>query len=205
MFTSDLAPETQARQQSSESFVEALLKRSLSSSASGPAADAAAFRPVAVPRVGIAVADAALDEALRVALIARPDLIADDAEADVLIADGAVVAGHFANRPAVLRIGSGGGFDSLEPALILSAAALLAAGYRVNADHQSPPIAPLTARELQVAALLVDGASNKAIARALGISVHTVKFHVAAVLAKLGARNRADAVAIALREGLVTL
>ena len=40
-------------------------------------------------------------------------------------------------------------------------------------------------------ALLLDGAPNKAIARALGISVRTAKFHVAAVLAKLGARNRA--------------
>ena len=41
--------------------------------------------------------------------------------------------------------------------------------------------------------------------RNLGISVHTAKFHVAAVLEKLGARNRADAVAIVLRDGLVTV
>ena len=53
-----------------------------------------------------------------------------------------------------------------------------------------------------MAALLVEGASNKLIARNLGISVHTAKFHVAAVLEKLGARNRADAVSIVLREGL---
>ena len=52
-------------------------------------------------------------------------------------------------------------------------------------------------------ALLVDGAPNKSIARALGISVRTAKFHVAAVLAKLGARNRAEAVSLALREGLI--
>ena len=54
-------------------------------------------------------------------------------------------------------------------------------------------------------ALLVEGAPNKAIARALGISVRTAKFHVAAVLAKLHARNRSEAVAIALRDGLVLL
>jgi DNA-binding NarL/FixJ family response regulator len=78
-----------------------------------------------------------------------------------------------------------------------------------------PPAAPfvdtsgdrptLTARERQVASLLVEGASNKVIARRLDISVHTAKFHVAAVLEKLGARNRSDAVAIALRDGLVAL
>ena len=183
----------------------ALLNRSTWSSANVPAAERDVFAPVAVRRVAIVVGDPALDEALRVALIARPDLIADEADADVLIADGAVAADLFANGPAVLRVGAGGGFDSLEPGLILSAAALLAAGYRITAEREPPRIAPLTARELQVAALLVEGASNKAIARALGISVHTVKFHVAAVLEKLGARNRADAVAIALREGLVTL
>ncbi|MEO8686070.1 MAG: LuxR C-terminal-related transcriptional regulator [Devosia sp.] len=42
-------------------------------------------------------------------------------------------------------------------------------------------------------------------ARQLDISVHTAKFHVTAVLDKLGARNRADAVALILREGLVAL
>jgi two-component system, NarL family, nitrate/nitrite response regulator NarL len=53
--------------------------------------------------------------------------------------------------------------------------------------------------------LLADGASNKVIARQLGISVHTAKFHVASVLAKLHAQNRADAVAIGLRYGLIYL
>lgn len=63
----------------------------------------------------------------------------------------------------------------------------------------------LTAREGEVLALLSHGASNKSIARALDISVHTAKFHVASVLAKLGARNRSDAVAIGIRRGLVLL
>jgi DNA-binding NarL/FixJ family response regulator len=61
----------------------------------------------------------------------------------------------------------------------------------------------LTARELQVLQLLSEGASNKAIARRLGITPHTVKFHVAAIAAKLGASGRTDAVAKAMRLGLV--
>ncbi len=69
--------------------------------------------------------------------------------------------------------------------------------------HELP--APLTARERQVAELLVEGASNKMIARRLDISVHTAKFHVAAVLERLGARNRSDAVAIALEDGQVSV
>ena len=63
----------------------------------------------------------------------------------------------------------------------------------------------LTSREDEVLSLLAHGASNKVIARELGISVHTAKFHVASVLAKLGARNRSDAVAIGIRRGLILL
>ncbi|HVJ52216.1 MAG TPA: response regulator transcription factor [Aliidongia sp.] len=63
----------------------------------------------------------------------------------------------------------------------------------------------LTQRELDVLTALADGASNKAIARRLGISFHTVKFHVAAILAKLGAESRTEAVAQAARRGLVML
>jgi two-component system, NarL family, nitrate/nitrite response regulator NarL len=61
----------------------------------------------------------------------------------------------------------------------------------------------LTAREREVLALLAAGASNKAIARALGVSVHTAKFHVASLTEKLGASGRLEAVAIALRAGLI--
>jgi DNA-binding CsgD family transcriptional regulator len=63
----------------------------------------------------------------------------------------------------------------------------------------------LTPREQEVLGLLATGASNKMIARRLGISVATAKFHVAAVLAKLGARGRSDAVAIGVRRGLLML
>jgi DNA-binding NarL/FixJ family response regulator len=65
--------------------------------------------------------------------------------------------------------------------------------------------ARLTARELEVLAAMADGASNKAIARRLGISFHTVKFHVAAILAKLDADSRTEAVARSAQLGLVML
>jgi DNA-binding CsgD family transcriptional regulator len=64
------------------------------------------------------------------------------------------------------------------------------------------PIA-LTPREREVLALLAAGASNKAIARALAVSVHTAKFHVASLTEKLGAHGRLEAIAIAIRAGLV--
>jgi DNA-binding NarL/FixJ family response regulator len=63
----------------------------------------------------------------------------------------------------------------------------------------------LTSRELEVLAAMADGASNKVIARRLGISYHTVKFHVAAILAKLDAESRTEAVARAAHLGLVML
>jgi DNA-binding NarL/FixJ family response regulator len=63
----------------------------------------------------------------------------------------------------------------------------------------------LTAREAQVLAQLSDGLSNKAIAARLGVSEETVKFHLAAIFGKLRASNRTEAVAVALRRGLVPL
>jgi DNA-binding NarL/FixJ family response regulator len=63
----------------------------------------------------------------------------------------------------------------------------------------------LTPREIEVLAALADGASNKAIARRFGISLHTVKFHVASILAKLDAESRTEAVAKAARMGLVVI
>ncbi len=65
----------------------------------------------------------------------------------------------------------------------------------------SPPQDGLTGREVEVLALLAGGASNKEIARALALSVHTVERHVANLYGKIGARNRADATSYALRQG----
>ena len=65
--------------------------------------------------------------------------------------------------------------------------------------------AVLTARELEVLAVLAEGASNKVIARRLGISVHTAKFHVGQLIDKLDATGRTDAVAHAARLGVIQL
>jgi DNA-binding CsgD family transcriptional regulator len=63
----------------------------------------------------------------------------------------------------------------------------------------------LTPRELEVLALFAEGASNKAIAQRLGISVHTAKFHVGSLLDKLDAVGRTDAVAHAARLSVINL
>jgi two-component system, NarL family, nitrate/nitrite response regulator NarL len=62
---------------------------------------------------------------------------------------------------------------------------------------------PLTPREVEVLSLVGQGLTNKAVARRLGISVHTVKFHLEALFAKLDATSRAEAVAKGLRGGVI--
>jgi DNA-binding NarL/FixJ family response regulator len=64
---------------------------------------------------------------------------------------------------------------------------------------------PLTPRESEVLQLLAEGLTNKAIAARLGISEHTAKFHVNAILGKLGAESRTEALVQAARLGLVLL
>src|SRR5262249_23532937 len=63
----------------------------------------------------------------------------------------------------------------------------------------------LTPRQPHLLAVMAEGASNKAIARQLGISVHTAKFHVGSILDKLDATGRTDAVAHAARRGVINL
>lgn len=63
----------------------------------------------------------------------------------------------------------------------------------------------LTAREREVLQLLSQGLPNKTVAARLGISQHTVKFHVASILAKLGATSRTEAVTIGARRGYILL
>jgi two-component system, NarL family, response regulator YdfI len=66
-------------------------------------------------------------------------------------------------------------------------------------------VEPLTSRESEVLQMLASGLGNKEIAAKLGISEHTVKFHVASILGKLGAASRTEAVSLGIRRGLVLL
>ena len=109
-----------------------------------------------------------------------------------------------------------------EPALADRLAALLGgvAGLRLAAPGEAATVAlvsrdaqtaadpaeiDLTPRERDVLLLMAEGASNKTIARRLGISVHTAKFHVGSLLDKLDAIGRTDAVAHAARLGVINL
>ena len=69
----------------------------------------------------------------------------------------------------------------------------------------SPPIEALTKREVEVLQLLTEGLPNKSIADRLSITEHTVKFHVNAIMGKLGAQSRTEAVTRATRLGLILL
>jgi DNA-binding CsgD family transcriptional regulator len=76
---------------------------------------------------------------------------------------------------------------------------------RATAEAPAEGDAALTPREIEVLSHMAEGASNKSIARRLGISVHTVKFHVASLLDKLDAAGRTDAVIHAARLGVLQL
>jgi DNA-binding CsgD family transcriptional regulator len=73
------------------------------------------------------------------------------------------------------------------------------------ATYADARIRDLTAREIEVLGMLAEGLGNKAIAARLGISTHTAKFHVASILAKLGAGSRTEAVTMGMRRGLVVI
>lgn len=72
-------------------------------------------------------------------------------------------------------------------------------------NDEPPPLDDLTPRELEVLRLLAQGLTNKSIGQRLGISPNTVKFHLNAVLSKLDAQSRTEAVVRATRLGLIVL
>jgi DNA-binding NarL/FixJ family response regulator len=186
-----------------------------------------------VPRVGLRIDDPVLADRVLAMLVGRDDILIADWEdtADVVITDAPSEGS--AGRPSIVLADEAEAIRALQAgaAAVLPASAarselLLAieAVFRglvilteevleslidptLAAGHfdSRPASVALTARELEVLALLADGASNKVIARRLGISVHTAKFHVASILAKLDATGRTEAVAHAVRLGLVML
>jgi len=86
-------------------------------------------------------------------------------------------------------------FDSLLPVLPTN----------VRPFDSASPIQALTPREIEVLGMLAEGLGNKTIARRLGISEHTVKFHVSSILTKLNASSRTEAVTLGARQGLIML
>lgn len=130
-------------------------------------------------------------------------LVADEAAGELALGEGArgllfrdVAPGMLvAALHAVAR-----GLTVFEPGL-----SHVRAAPRSTAPSGAPGPDTLTPREREVLGLLAEGLSNKAIADRLAISDHTAKFHVNAVLAKLGVQRRTEAVVRAARLGLVTL
>jgi DNA-binding CsgD family transcriptional regulator len=118
-----------------------------------------------------------------------PLLVAIDV-ADSALADR--IASVLANVAGIELVGKAD-----EPDILVVAAPGAATALEANVE--------LTARELEVLALLAEGASNKLIARRLRISTHTAKYHVASLLEKLDAVSRTDAVAHAARIGVLHL
>jgi DNA-binding NarL/FixJ family response regulator len=122
------------------------------------------------------------------------------------------VASHLELRGGAL-LSPGASLSALCAAVEAAAVGLLSietgtfvtgARLRPESDGDTPGEA-LTDREWEVLQLLADGHSNKAIARLLGVSEHTAKFHVSSVLSKLDAATRTEAVSVAIRRGLIPL
>jgi two-component system, NarL family, nitrate/nitrite response regulator NarL len=109
-------------------------------------------------------------------------------------------------RGALFR---GAAAEVVAAALVSAARGLTVLDPDLAGEFVRPPAAaphePLTPREREVLALLAEGLPNKGIAARLAISEHTAKFHVNAILGKLGVESRAEAIVQAARTGLVVL
>jgi two-component system, NarL family, nitrate/nitrite response regulator NarL len=145
-----------------------------------------------------------------------PDVVLCDLDRDTLLpgeAEAPVVA--LTDRPLRGEQPAGVLRRQVGPSQLDAALHAAAAGLQVRAQREAardgfrpaleemPPL--LTPREAEVLTLVGQGMSNKAVARALGISVHTVKFHLEALFAKLDAASRAEAVAKGLLDGIIEL
>jgi DNA-binding CsgD family transcriptional regulator len=169
-------------------------------------------------RVAIAVADPLRRRAL-VSIVAAAGHVIAEAEdnADVILSDGQHDTPH--GVPILSLGGVDRGYAGALPrdsgaAQIDAALRAVAAGLVVRAPGQAravfEPMADqnvflLSPRELEILGAIGEGLSNKSVARRLGISPHTVKFHVESLFRKLGAVSRADAVAKGMRQQIIEL
>lgn len=81
----------------------------------------------------------------------------------------------------------------------------LLTGSRRVVEPIQETVEELTPREIEVLRMMAEGLGNKEIAARLGISDHTVKFHISSILAKIGASTRTEAVTLGIRRGLILL
>lgn len=152
-------------------------------------------KPANVLSVAIVTRDPARREELAQIVAHAGHAIVEASSADVVLIDSAttsqqieaILRGLPPPQPSPARgAGQGGGVP--EPAIDRRPR-----GFEELAERAAGIL--LTPRELDVLAAIGAGSSNKAIARDLGISLHTVKFHIESLFRKLGARTRAEAVA----------
>jgi two-component system nitrate/nitrite response regulator NarL len=158
------------------------------------------------PEVDVVLWDLGREAPARVDALADPRgdgppviaLAPDDAQAATALAAG--IRGYLsrdidARRLTAALSAAASGLVVLDPEIV---------SHPLPARASPQMIEDLTPREIEVLQLLAEGMANKAIATRLGISEHTAKFHVNAILGKLGARSRTEAVITAARHGLIT-
>jgi NarL family two-component system response regulator YdfI len=143
------------------------------------------------------------DLASEVALVVLADHPPPEASADALRAGvRAVLPSDVSPRQLVAALqAASAGLVIMHPREVDAAFPAIAPASRPLAELAEP----LTRREREVLQMLASGAANKEIAAQLAISEHTVKFHIASILGKLGAESRTEAVALGIRRGLVLL
>lgn len=168
-----------------------------------------------MPRLGEITAvpiliDPSADD-LRASLARGPVLVVSDRTADVVAAAvdvahawGVVPSSADASTIAAARAAVDAGLVVRPPVLAAAASDRHASAPR-RATLDDGVVESLTPREVDVLQRLAEGLPNRAIASALGISDHTVKFHLASIFGKLGAATRTEAVRIGLRRALIRL
>lgn len=133
-------------------------------------------------------------------------VLTEDTAADATLLASAL---HANVRSILSRDASAGEITSALRAAASDLITLQPSTFELFAADLRPALAPLeeplSSREIEVVRMLAEGLTNKVIAYRLGISEHTVKFHVTSIMGKLHAGSRTDAVMQAIRRGLVMI